>query len=418
MIIYPYMFDNKNEVEVDKEKINDLLTRGVSAIYPTKEKLEEKLLSGQKIRIYAGADATGPSIHLGHTKILHKLEKLRQMGHEVIVLFGDFTAKIGDPTDKKATRVRLTDEEIQNNLKNWKEQISKIINLDDKKNPAKIVFNSEWLSKMNLSDVVDITANFTVQQMIERDMFEQRIKEGKPIYLHEFLYPMMQGYDSVHLDVDLEIGGSDQTFNMLAGRTLLSKLKEKEKFVLVVELIEDPKTGKKLMSKSEGDAIWLDDSANEMFGKILALSDDSIIPMMISTTLLETKEIKKFENDLKKGVNPKEIKIILAKEVVKIYHGEKEAEEAEKNFQKTFSNKESMPNDVVKLSVTAESILVDSLIKNEIVSSKSEWRRLVNEGAVKDLKSAEKITDPNQIVRDNLDLKIGKKKFVKVIVVM
>ena len=240
------------KINTDSKTIDEILERGVSNIYPTKEGLRELLLSGKKLKIYLGADPTGTELHLGHSKNFILLEKLRRLGHEVVVLFGDFTAMIGDPTGKLNTRVSLSEKEVKNNLKSWKKQLSPIIKfktfLDD---GAKIVKNSKWLSKLSFGDITRLSSNFTVQQMIERDMFDKRIKEGNPIYLNEFLYPLMQGYDSVVLGVDVEIGGTDQTFNMLAGRTLLKKLKNKEKFVITIDLIVDPKTGKK-MSKSEG----------------------------------------------------------------------------------------------------------------------------------------------------------------------
>ena len=196
------MFNNI-KVNTDEKIIAEILKRDVAAIYPNFKKLEDELKSGKRLKIYAGADATGSQLHLGHTKIFLLLEKLRQLGHEVFILFGDFTAMVGDPTDKSSTRVKLSKEQVEENLKDWKKQISKVVKINDLKNPAKIVFNSTWLSKMSFGDVLELSSNFTVQQMIERDMFSKRIEEGKPIYIHEFLYPLMQGYDSVHLDVDL-----------------------------------------------------------------------------------------------------------------------------------------------------------------------------------------------------------------------
>jgi tyrosyl-tRNA synthetase len=342
------------------------------------------------------------------------VEKLRQLGHEIIILFGDFTAQIGDPTDKGAARIRLTKKQVSDNIKNWEKQISKIVDLNNKTNPIKIVKNSSWLSKMSFQDVIDLSANFTVQQMIERDMFQKRLTDNKPIYVHEFFYPLMQGYDSVHLDVDLEIGGTDQTFNMLAGRTLLSKIKNKEKFVMVNILLEDPETGKKLMSKSEGDAIYVNDSAEEMFGKTMSLKDSAIIPMLIGITRLELDKIKEIEKSLAEGLNPKEAKVLLAKEIVKMYYGEKIANQVEENFAKTFSKKEGMPDDTQEIKIEVGAILVDELINEKIISSKGEWRRLVLDGAVSDLISGDKITEPNFAVQKDLDLKIGKKKFLKI----
>jgi tyrosyl-tRNA synthetase len=408
------MFSKKPKIITDEAIIDDILSRGVSKIYPTTEKLKEKLMSGDRLKIYFGADATGPNLHLGHTKNLILVEKLRKLGHEIVILFGDFTAKIGDPTDKSAARVRLTDAEVKENLKNWTSQVQKIVEIKNKENPVKIVKNSQWLSKMSFEDVIGLSANFTVQQMIERDMFENRLKEGKPIYVHEFFYPLMQGYDSVELGVDLEIGGTDQTFNMLAGRTLLSKLKNKEKFVLAVELLEDPKTGKKLMSKSEGDAIYLNDSSTEMFGKVMSLTDEAIIPMLVGTTYVPIHEIDEIEKGLADGDNPRDAKVFLAKEIVSIYHGNEAANQALKNFTDTFSKGDAISDDAPEISTKVGKVLADVLVENEIVPSKSEWRRLVQNGAVKDLDSDEKIEDPNYEITGDLDLKVGKKKFAKI----
>jgi tyrosyl-tRNA synthetase len=408
------MFRKKTNILTDEKTIDELLERGISQIYPTKEKLKDELISGKCLKIYFGADATGPNLHLGHTKNLILVEKLRKLGHEIMILFGDFTAKIGDPTDKSAARVRLTDAQVNENLKSWKKQVQKVVDINNKQNPVKFVRNSQWLSKMKFDEVVDLASNFTVQQMIERDMFEKRLKDGKPIYVHEFFYPLMQGYDSVALDVDVEIGGTDQTFNMLAGRTLLSKLKNKEKYVIAGYLLEDPETGKKLMSKSEGDAIYLNDSSVDMFGKTMALLDSAIIPMLIGVTNIPMEQINHISAELVNGANPRDAKILLAKEIVKIYHGEKAADEAEKNFIETFSKKESMSDDAPEVVVESGSLLSEIVIESDICQSKSEFRRLVTNGAITDLKTGEKISDPNYSTKDDLDLKIGKKNFLKV----
>src|SRR3989339_412901 len=227
--------------KTNPEQIKELLNRGVSAIYPTSEALEKFLTSGKTLKLYYGIDPTGPTLHLGHLVQLLKLKQFQDLGHQVIILIGDFTAQIGDPTDKAAARKPLTKKQVLQNCKNYKTQIGKILDLKK----TKFVFNSKWLEKMNFADIIKLTSEFTVQRLLERDMFENRIKEGKPIHLHEFLYPVMQGYDSVVLDVDLEIGGNDQTFNMLAGRTLMRSLKEKEKMVLTTKLLVDP-SGKKM----------------------------------------------------------------------------------------------------------------------------------------------------------------------------
>ncbi len=400
------------KINTDSKTIDEILERGISNIYPTKEGLRELLLSGKKLKIYLGADPTGTELHLGHSKNFILLEKLRRLGHEVIVLFGDFTAMIGDPTGKLKTRVSLSEKDVENNLRSWKKQLSSIIKFKTFLNGgARIVKNSKWLSKLSFSDVTKLASNFTVQQMIERDMFDKRIKEGNPIYLNEFLYPLMQGYDSVVLGVDVEIGGTDQTFNMLAGRTLLRKLNNKEKFVITTELVVDPKTGKK-MSKSEGNYIGLSETPNEMFGKIMALGDDFIIPILKDCTFLPIQEIEKINEELKGGKNPKDIKIILAKEIISIYHGKKTAEKVASDFEKTFSKKE-IPDDIPEVLSKKTDLLSEVLLEEKIISSKSDFARLVKENAITFLEENKKISDIKELVKKGT-YKIGKHRFLKI----
>jgi len=408
------MFGIKREIITDEKKIDEILARSVNTILPSKEELKKVLTSGKRLKIYHGADATGKDLHLGHSTNFLILERLRQLGHEVVVLFGDFTARIGDPTDKSAARVRLTKKEVEANLRSWKKQISKIINFKDSKNSVKIVRNSKWLAKLNFEDLIELSTNFTVQQMLERDMFQKRMEEGKPIYLHEFYYPLMQGYDSVAIDVDMEIGGTDQTFNMLAGRILQKKLNNRDKFVLTTGLLENPKTGNKLMNKSEGNYVSLQDTPNDMFGKIMALPDEIVIQMFMDTTNKELSEIQKIEqglNDL--SIHPKDAKKQLAEEIVTIYHSEREAKKAEENFDNTFSKRE-IPEDVLEISTEKETKLSDILLSEKVVESKNEWRRLVEQGGVTSMKSGEKIKDSNYVVSGSGAYKIGKKRFIKI----
>ena len=305
---------DKKELE---QKVDEILSRSVKEILPSKEALKERMMTGNKMKIYIGTDATGSSLHLGHATNYIILEKFRQLGHEVIFLIGDFTSRIGDPTDKSAARVQLTREQVIENTKTWLNQVRPLIKIDDKENPVKIVYNHDWLSKLTFEDVIDIASNFTVQRMLERDMFEKRLKEEKPIYLHEFFYPLMQGYDSVALDVDIEMCGSDQKFNALAGRTLLKKYKNKEKFVFITTLLENPKTGEKMMSKSLGTGVFIDWDANKMFGSIMAQPDENMNQLFIDTTFLSLEEI----DEVMKSENPRDAKMKLAWEIVKIYHG-------------------------------------------------------------------------------------------------
>ncbi|MEX0672775.1 MAG: tyrosine--tRNA ligase [Candidatus Paceibacterota bacterium] len=401
-------------ITTGKERIDEVLTRGVAELLPSREKVEERLSSGERLRIYLGIDATGAELHLGHTKNILLLERLRRLGHVIILLFGDFTAMIGDPTDKGAARQRLTKEEVEENIASWKEQITPILSLDDPENPAQIRQNSEWLSKLGFNDVVDIASNFTVQHMLERDMFEKRMNEGKPVYVHEFMYPLMQGYDSVAMDVDGEVGGTDQTFNMLAGRSLQQTYNTKEKFIITMSLIADPVTGKKIMSKSEGDYVSLTATSEDMYGGVMALPDGVIVQMFEGCTFVPMKEVDEVRAQLEGGeVNPRDLKMKLAQEITKMYHGEEAAEKAGLQFTQAFSER-SVPSEINEVSVVSGALLVDVLVEHGVVESKSAFRRLVEAGAVRDMESEEKISDQNTAIERPLTLRVGKKQFIKI----
>ncbi|MFA7252393.1 MAG: tyrosine--tRNA ligase [Candidatus Paceibacterota bacterium] len=401
------------KIDTDPKKIEEILSRSVVNIYPTSDFLKKQLLSGKKLRIYSGADATGPKLHLGHSTNFMILEKLRQLGHEVIILFGDFTARIGDPTGKDMARKSLTKTEVEKNIKTWKKQLSRIIKISKFGDGAKIVKNSHWLSKLDFEDVVKLASNFTLQQMVERDMFQKRMVEKKPIYLHEFLYPLMQGQDSVALDVDMEIGGNDQTFNMLTGRTLQKIARNKEKIVMTTTLLINSKTGGKLMNKSEGNVIGLDDEVSDMFGKVMSLPDEAIIPIFTDCTHVSLEEISKIKQDLETGVNPRDLKVRLAKEIVTIYHSKEKADQAEKNFIETFKNG-GLPEKIDEIGAANGDLLSELTVKSGLVKSKGEFRRLVEEGAVSNQETNKKITDPNFKVISTSIFKIGKRRFLKI----
>lgn len=398
----------KNKVITDESKIDEILDRYTSEILPSRDELKKKLLSGNRLKIYVGADPTGKDLHLGHGVAFFLMEELRKLGHDITILFGGFTAMIGDPTGKDSARVRLTQKEVKENIRDWKKQISKIISFTDSNKP-KIVNNNDWYSKMSLGQIVDIASNFTVQNMIERDMFQERMKAEKPIYVHEFFYPLLQGYDSVVLDVDVEVGGTDQTFNMLAGRTLLNKLKNKEKLVVTIPLLANPKTGKK-MSKSEGSYIAILDEANDMFGKVMALPDEMMINVLKYSTKASVEKIKEVER-MALG-DPKKAKQEVALEVVKTYHNEKSAEKAKENWEKTFSKKE-VSDDLPEYEVEPNKQLMSFVCEKEMVSSKSEFRRLVESGAVS-IFDGEKINDPHYQIKEDQIFKVGKKNIFKV----
>lgn len=400
--------------QVEKLKlIDDFFGRGVADVLPGKEELKKVLLSDKKIRIYIGADPTAPKLHLGHSTNILLLRILQKLGHEIIILIGDFTGMIGDPTDKSATRVPLTREQVNENAKTYKEQLSKIIDFEGE-NPAKIMFNSKWLSVLNAEDIIRLMANVTVQQMIERDMFQKRLAENKPIGLHEFIYPLMQGYDSVAMNVDAEMGGTDQTFNMLMGRRLEKVILDKEKFVISTELLVNPKTGNKLMSKSEGGYVGLDDEPNDMYGKIMALPDEVIEPCFRMCTSLDLSEID-FSG------HPMELKKKLAWEVTRMYHSEKEADMAAVNFGKTIVDKEAgedAPQIKADMPITLfgpDGSLAFYAIENNIVSSNSEFKRLLEEGAIYlNEKRLEKVDTLELQPGENV-IRIGKRKYLKLI---
>ncbi len=378
------------------------MERGVENVF-VKEKLEQKLLSGNKLRVYLGIDPTGPTLHMGHAIPLKKLKEFQDLGHEVILLMGDFTAMIGDPTDKMAARKQLTKKEVLGNLKKYKKQASLFLKFSGS-NKAQFKFNSKWLSQMSFGDVLELASNMTVDQMLKRDMFARRAEEGKPIFIHEFLYPLMQGYDSVAMKVDVEVGGNDQTFNMLAGRHLVSALQKRDKSVLATKLLED-NNGKK-MGKTEGNMITFEDSPEDMFGKVMSWNDSLInIGFELCTDVV----------DIPKTENPKDAKMKLAFEIVKIYHGEKKAKSAEENFVNTFQKKE-IPDEMEEISAQAGAMLGDVLVEKKILASKGEWRRLVEGGGAHDLEKNEKISDANMKLSGNITLKLGKKRFLKVTV--
>jgi tyrosyl-tRNA synthetase len=402
------------KISTDKEKINELLTRSVDTIYPNREALRALLLSGKQITVYVGIDPTADYVHLGHSTNYLLLERLHQLGHRIIVLVGDFTAMIGDPSDKTTTRGALTRKEVLKNLATFKAQIGKILDFKDKKNPIEFKFNSKWLSKLSFEKLAELASNFTVQQMLERDMFEKRIRENRPLYVHEFLYPLLQGYDSVAMKVDLEIGGTDQTFNMLAGRTLVRRYLDREKFVLTTTLLVNPTTGEKMMSKSLGTGIGLNESADSMFGKTMALPDPGIIQTFIDCTRLPLGEIKKKEQRLARGENPKNLKLELAHEIVTMYHGAKSAAAAQANWENVFSDKkipDAMPSARAKIGTK----LIDVLVTQHIAESKTQARRLFEDGAIKDLERDQRITDPSTEITGGMTLKIGKKIFLKIV---
>ena len=392
------------------QKIEEILTRSVAEILPTKDSFRKALKLGRRLRIYIGTDATGTSLHIGHATNYMILEKLRRLGHEIIFLIGDFTAQIGDPTDKnESTRKQLTREQVMLNTKTWIDQIKPVIDVDNKDNPIKILYNNDWLSTLSFEDVINLASNFTVQQMIERDMFQARIQSKKPLYLHEMFYPLMQGYDSVVMDVDVEMCGMDQKFNALAGRTLLKKLKNKEKFIFITTLLENPITGKKMMSKSMGTGVFLDFDADKMYGSLMAQPDENMRQLFIDCTWLDLNEIDK----ILKIENPRDAKAKLAREIVAIYHGGKAALKAEQEFEKVFKEKK-LPSKIPLIKIVAKNFnILDLLVKTKLVPSKAEAKRLILQRAIKIDGEVQENWQKKIKIKSGMIMQTGKRKFIK-----
>ncbi|MDP3043563.1 MAG: tyrosine--tRNA ligase [bacterium] len=399
------------KIITDKNKINELLTRGVEAIYPTADALRKKLMSGERLRIYQGFDPSGPYLHVGHAIGIRALRILQELGHEVIFLVGDYTAKVGDP-DKDSTRAILSDEIIKKNMAGWKKQAAQLIDFEGK-NPVRFERNYQWLSKLKLNDLIKLMSQMTVPQMLARDLFKKRMEEGKDIYLQEFIYPLMQGYDSVAMKVDMEIGGADQTFNMLVGRDLVKSYLNKEKFVRTNKMMDAPDG--RTMSKTKGNGINLSDSAEDMYGKAMSYPDSAILSGLELLTDVSMDVIKNIEKSLKDGENPMQYKKMMAFEIIKTIKGAKAAQKAEDYFIKIVQKKE-LPEEIETYNLKFETCdIVELLIKTKLASSKSEARRLIEQGGIKvDGEVVKAISREIKITKEGVLLQRGKRKFIRI----
>ena len=376
---------------------NKVLTKGVENILPNKEGLE-RLMHAKKIRVYLGVDPTGTKLHLGHTIPMRKLQEFADLGHEAILLFGTGTVLAGDPSQRAQTRAKITQEEINQNIKTWKEQAKKVLDF----NKVKIKQNGDWLLKLSYTDIINIASHISSVQLFKREMFQERIKRGHTVFTHETLYPLFQGYDSVVMDVDLEIGGTDQIFNMLIGRELQKKMANRDKYVLATPLILG--TNGKPMSKTSGNCIWLTDTASEMFGKLMSINDNQIETYWKLLTDLP-------ETDFNKN-KPMDTKKRLAFEIVRTYHGQQTAQKAQSEFEKLFQKGEgsqSLPTIEIKESNIE---LADFLASNNLAASKSEAKRLINQGAIQ--VNGQTVSEPEIQLENNQVMRIGKKKFVRI----
>lgn len=386
------------------------IKRGADEILPEAELLE-KLESGKPLKIKAGFDPTAPDLHLGHTVLINKLKTFQDLGHEVIFLIGDFTGLIGDPTGKSATRKPLTKEDVLQNAETYKEQVFKI--LDPAK--TKIAFNSEWFDKFGAADMIKLAARQTVARMLERDDFKKRYAGGQSIAIHEFLYPLVQGWDSVALEADVELGGTDQRFNLLMGRELQKEEGQKPQAVLMMPLLEGL-DGVQKMSKSLNNYIGITDAPNDMFGKVMSISDELMWRYYDLLSFRPIAEIEALREKVAAGANPRDIKIDLAKELIARFHSEDDAEQAHQDFIKRFQ-KNALPDEIPEVDVAAtEAMPIANLLKEAgLVASTSEANRMIKQGAVK-LDGKEKVSDAKTLVELGTTriYQVGKRKFAKV----
>lgn len=396
------------EINTDPKKIEEILNRGVDEVIG-RDELKKALASGKQLRIKLGIDPTSPNLHLGRAVQLLKLRDFQELGHQVVLIVGDFTAVIGDTSDKDAERPMLTHEDIKKNLESYKEQVGKIIDLDK----TEFRFNSEWLKDLDYNQIGEHADIFSVNQFIQRDNIRRRLEAGKRVSLREVLYPIMQGYDSVAIQSDVELGGTDQRFNLLSGRTMQEYFGQTPQTVVMGPLVEGL-DGRK-MSSSWGNTINLLDTPENMYGKIMSMKDDFIIKYFVLMTRIPLAEVTKIQHQLDQGANPKDIKMRLAREIVTMYHSADDAVAAEKSWQEAFE-KGGIPENAPTVQVKIKMPLVDLLIKQGMVKSKTEFKRLVENGAITFHGSVEekKIVDPDSLVSEDGALKIGKKRFLKI----
>ncbi|KPJ68143.1 MAG: tyrosine--tRNA ligase [Coxiella sp. DG_40] len=390
----------------DIEESLQIIKRGTEEVISESE-LKEKLSIGNPLRVKVGFDPTAPDLHLGHTVLINKMRQFQDLGHEVIFLIGDFTGMIGDPSGRNATRPPLTRQEIMENAKTYKEQVFKI--LDSVK--TKIMFNSGWMDAMRAAKVIKLAGTYTVARMLEREDFKKRFNANIPISIHEFLYPLIQGYDSVAIEADVELGGVDQKFNLLMGRDLQRHFGQRPQVTITMPLLEGL-DGVQKMSKTYNNAIGIKEPADEMFGKIMSISDDLMWRYYELLSFKSTAEVDKLRDQVSKGLNPRDVKMQLAEEIVTRFHDQEAAQQAEKNFIARFKHG-AIPEDIPEIKVSGELPVANLLKQAGLVSSTSEAIRLIRQGAVK--------IDGNKIA-DNIKIscneehvfQVGKRRFAKI----
>ncbi len=397
---------------VSVEQQLKIIKRGVAEILP-EALLAEKLKRGKPLKVKLGLDPTAPDIHLGHTVVLRKLKQFQDLGHHIIIIIGDFTGRIGDPTGRSETRKPLTDEDIRRNAKTYEEQIFKILD----KEKTQVSFNSTWLAPLTFADVVNLAARYTVARMLEREDFTKRFKEGRPISVHEFFYPLMQGYDSVALTADIEFGGTDQKFNLLMGRHLQEEFGQEPQVAIMMPILEGL-DGVQKMSKSLGNYIGIDEAPTEIYGKSMSIPDSLMVRYFELVTDVSLEELEEIRAGLENGtLHPRDTKVRLAYTLVRLYHGEALAEQAQNEFIKVFQQGD-LPNDIPEITFENQSEpiwLPKLLMQLMLASGSSEAKRAIQQGSVKI--NGEKITDTDAkiTVSDGMIVQVGKRKYAKVV---
>ena len=388
-----------------------IIKKGVDKIVNEEElmnKLERASRNNESLTIKLGLDPSAPDIHLGHAVVLRKIKQMQDLGHKAVIVIGDFTGKIGDPTGKAKGRKALSEEEVQRNAQTYKEQIFKVLDVDK----TEVRFNSKWLGKITFDKVIELASTITVARMLERDDFQNRYKNNIPIGVHEFFYPLMQAYDSVELKADIELGGTDQTFNILMGRTLQKYMGQESQIAMFMPILEGL-DGIEKMSKSLGNYIGVNEPANIMFKKVMEIPDGLIIKYFELATDVHPDEIDRIKKDLDRGKNPRDIKFELAKIITGLYHSELEVKEAIEFYDLAFSKKD-IPDNIPEIESESNILtnLIPILVQNNIISSKSEFKRLIAQGGVR--VNQEKLNDIDFKLINNDVIKIGKKKFIRV----
>jgi tyrosyl-tRNA synthetase len=391
-----------------------IYSQGVQEIIPTEElknKVAKSIIENKPLKIKLGLDPSAPDVHLGHTVVLNKMRQFQENGHIIQLIIGDFTGKIGDPTGKSVARKQLTDEEVKHNAKTYFEQFAKVIDMEK----VELHYNSKWLSTLNFEDVIQLAGKITVARLLERDDFEERIASGKAISLHEFFYPLMQGYDSVKLECDIELGGTDQHFNILMGRHFQERFGKEKQVALLMPLLEGL-DGVDKMSKSKNNYIGIDESPQEMYGKAMSIPDELMIKYFELITAFTPEQIQQVKEDLKTGVlHPRDAKMLLGKTIVRMYHGMEAASKAEKHFVSVFQ-RGTLPDEIpeVKWNGNVETPVINLLVDLQLLNSKSEARRMIENRGVKI--NGDRVEDTNLkvAITDGLIIQVGKRKFVKI----